>query len=90
MVSMPVSLPLDKLTEIQHLAHSLLQMEPVTVHQVMSFLGKITFCGNGHAQLCQLCHVIQGDILNAYHSPAHAFYSFQLSLPAQHQLKSMS
>ena len=34
----------------------------------MSFLGKTNFCANSHAQLCQLCHVIQSDMLNIYHS----------------------
>ena len=35
----------------------------LTVHQVMYFLGKTTFCGNGHAQLFHLYHVIQSDML---------------------------
>ena len=35
------------------------------------------FCANGHLQLEQLCHVIQRDMLNVYHSPAHfIFVSF--------------
>ena len=47
-------------------------------HQVMSFLGKITICTNGHAQLHWLCHVIQGDMLSLYCSWAHLFLSFHL------------
>ena len=56
---MSVSLPPDKLADIQQLALSLLQTQPVTVHQVMSFLGKASFHANGHSQLWRysvLCH----------------------------------
>ena len=35
-----VILPTDKILEMLQLAHSLFQMQPVTVHQVMSSLGK--------------------------------------------------
>ena len=48
-----------KLLVLQQLAHSLLQRQPVTVHEVLFFLGKTTICVNGHAQLCLLCCVIQ-------------------------------
>ena len=42
---MSVSLPPDKLADIKQLALSLLQTQPVTVHQVISFLGKANcFC----------------------------------------------
>ena len=58
---MSESLPSDKLLEIKQLPHCLLQRQPVTFHQVMSFWSKTTFCANGHAQLCQLCH---SDVLN--------------------------
>ena len=72
-----LSLPSDKLLEIQQLAHSLLQRQPVAVHQAMSFLGKAIFCANGLAQLCQLCSVIQSSMLNVYHSSVHfCFISF--------------
>ena len=50
-VGMCVNLPSDKLDEIQHLAHSLLQRYSVTVNQVMSFLSKASFCALGHSQL---------------------------------------
>ena len=50
-VHMVVSLPPDKLAEIQQLALALLQTPHVTVHKVMSFLGKAIFCTNGHSQL---------------------------------------
>ena len=40
---MSVSLPPDKFAAIQQLALSLLQTTHVTVHKVMSFLGKATF-----------------------------------------------
>ena len=73
---MSVSLPSDKLLEILKLAHSLLQRQPVAVHQDMSFLGKTAFCAYGHAQLFQLGCVIQCDVLNVYHSPAHLFVYF--------------
>ena len=42
-VHMSVSLPPDKLADIQQLALSLLQTPHVTVHRVMSFLGKANF-----------------------------------------------
>ena len=68
-VSMLVSLPPDKLADIQQLAFSLLWTPHVTVHKVMSFLGKANFCTNGHSQLQCLCRVIQSDMLSVYHSP---------------------
>ena len=40
---MSVCLPPDKLADIQQLALSLLQSQHVTVHRVMSFLGKANF-----------------------------------------------
>ena len=82
-LDMPVSLLSENLLKIQKLAHAFLQRQPVALHQCMSFLGKATFCVNGHAQLCQLCHVIQSDILNIHHSLSHLFLSFHLSLPVQ-------
>ena len=42
-VHMSVSLPSDKVADIQQLALSLLQSQCVTVHRVMSFLGKANF-----------------------------------------------
>ena len=53
-VHMSVSLPPDKLADIQQLALSLLQSQHVTVQRVMSFLGKANFCTNGHSQLWHL------------------------------------
>ena len=72
---MSVSLPSDKLADIQQLAVSLLQTQHVTVCKVMSFLGKANFCTNGHSQLCHLCHVIQSDMLSVYHSPMQLFFT---------------
>ena len=72
-VCMSVSLPADKLADIQHLALSLLQTTHVTVHKVMSFLGKVNFCTNGHSQLWCLCCVIESDMLSVYHSPTQLF-----------------
>ena len=68
-VCMLVSLTLDKLAEIQQLALALLRTPHVTVHKVISFLGKANFCTNGHSQLRHLCCVIQTDMLSFYHSP---------------------
>ena len=48
---MSVSLPPDKLADIQQLALSLLQTPHVTVCRVISFLGKANFCTNGHSHL---------------------------------------
>ena len=50
-VHMSVSLPPDKLADIQQVALSLLWTPHVTIHRVMSFLGKANFCTNGHSQL---------------------------------------
>ena len=50
---MPVSLPPDKLADIQQLALSLLQTHHVAACQVMSFSGKANFCTIGHSQLWQ-------------------------------------
>ena len=81
-VHMSVSLSPDTLADIQQLALSLLQTQPVTVCQVMSLLGKANFCANGHSQLWRLCCVIQSDMLTVNHSPAHLFllltFPFQL------------
>ena len=78
---MSVSLPPDKLADIQQLALSLLQTQHVTVHRVMSFLGKANICTNGHCQLWHLCHVIQRDMLHVYHSPTHFFLEFIFPFP---------
>ena len=88
---MSVSLPPDKLGDIQQLALSLLQTHPVTAHWVMSLLGKANFHANGHSQLQRLCHVIQSDMLLAfYHSPTHLFSSVHLPFSALHQLEQLS
>ena len=87
---MSVSFLSDKLLQIQQLAHPLLQMQPVTVHQVISSLGKTTFCANGHAQLCQLCHVIQSDMLDVCHSSAHLFCSFHFPSSTKSALETVS
>ena len=70
---MLVSLPPDKLADIQQLALSLLRTPHVTVCKVRSFLGKANFCTNGHSQLQCLCRVIQSDMLSVYHSPTQLF-----------------
>ena len=89
-VHMSVSLHPDKLADIQQLALSLLQTQPVTVHQVMSFLGKANFCANGHCQLWRLCHVIQSEMLTVYHSPGHLISPVCFSFSALHQLELLS
>ena len=89
-VDMSASLLSDNLTEIQQLAHALLQRQPITVCQVMFSLDKAFFYARGHAQLHWLYHFIHSDMLNIYHSPAHLFLSFHLSIPVQCQLKRLS
>ena len=84
---MSVSLPPDKLADIQHLALSLLQTPHVTVHRVMSFLGKANFCTNGHSQLQHLCCVIQSDMLHIYCSPTQLFSCVHFSLSSLCQLE---
>ena len=85
---MSVSLPPDKLADNQQLALSLLWTSHVTVHKVMSFfLGKASFCTNGHSQLYCLCHVNQSDMLSVYHSPTQLFSCVHFSLSSLHQLK---
>ena len=86
-VCMSVSLPLDKLAEIQQLALALLWTPHVTVHKVMSFLGKANFCTNGHSQLRCLCHVIQSDMLSVYHSPIQLFSRVHFSPSSLCQLE---
>ena len=87
---MSVSLPPDKLADIQQLALSLLQSQHVTVYSVMSFLGKAIFCTNGHSQLWCLCHVIQSDMLHVYHSPTHLFSWVHFPLSSLCQLEQLS
>ena len=83
-VHMLVSLPPDKLADIQQLALFLLCTPHVTVRKVMSFLGKTNFCTNGHSQLQGLCCVFESDMLSVYHS-THTiiltcpFFSFLLT-----------
>ena len=89
-VHMSVSLPPDKLADIQQLALSLLFTPHVTVCKVMSFLGKANFCTNGHSRLWHLCHVIQSDMLSVYHSPTQLFSCVHFSLSSLHQLESLS
>ena len=84
-VCLSVSLPPDKLADIQQLALSLLQTLHVTVCKVMSFLGKANFCTNDHSQLHHLCHVIQSDMLSVYHSPTQLFLHVHFSLFSLHQ-----
>ena len=87
---MSVSLPPDKLADIQQIALSLLCTPHVTVCKVMSFLGKANFCTNGHSQLWCLCHVIQSDMLSVYHSPTHLFSHVHFSLSSLCQLECLS
>ena len=84
---MSVSLPPDKLGDIQQLALSLLCTPHVTVCKVMSLLGKANFCTNGHSLLQHLCHVIQSDMVSVYHSPTQLFSHVHFSLPSLHQLE---
>ena len=86
-VCMLVSLPPDKLADIQQLALSLLCTPHVTVCKVMSFLVRANFCTNGHSQLWHLCRVIQSDMLSVYHSPTQLFSHVHFSLSSLHQLE---
>ena len=87
---MSVSLPPDKLADIWQLALSLLQSQHVTVHQVMSFLGKANFCTNGHSQLWHLCHVIQSDMLHVLPFSYPFIFSGSFSHSSLHQLEWLS
>ena len=89
-VCMSVSLPPDKLAEIQQLALALLQTPHVKVRKVMSFLGKANFCTNGHSQLRHLCRVIQSDMLSVYHSPTQLFSCVHFSPLSLHQLEQLA
>ena len=84
---MSVSLPPDKLANIQWLALSLLWTQYVTVCRVMYCLGKANFCTNGHSQLQYLCCVIQYDMLHDYHSSTHLFSCVHLSVSSLCQLE---
>ena len=87
---MSVSLPPDKLADIQQLALSLLQTPHVTVCKVMSFLGKAKFCTNGHSQLLCLCCVIQSEMLSVYYSPTQLFSCVHFSLSSLCQLEQLA
>ena len=86
---MSVSLPPDKLADIEQLALSLLRTPHVTVHKTMSFLGKANFCTNGHSQLQHLCCVIQSAMLHVYHSPTQLFSCVHFPLSSLHQLEQL-
>ena len=87
---MSVSLPPDKIADIQQLTLSLLQTQPITVHQVMSFLAKANFCANGHSQLQRLCYFIQSDKLTVHHSPIHLFSPVHFSFSTLCELEWLS
>ena len=87
---MSVSLPPDKLADIQQLALSLLQNQHVMVCRVMSFWGEANFYTNGHSQLWHLCCVIQSDMLHVYHSSTHLFSWVHFSLSSLHHLEQLS
>ena len=89
-VHMSVSLPPDRLVDIQQLALSLLHTQHVTVCIVISFLGKANFCTNGHSQLQHLCHVIQNDMLHVYHFPTHLFLHAHFPLSSLWQLEQLA
>ena len=89
-VNMLVSLPPDKLTDMQQLALSLLQTHPVTVCWVMTFLGKANFCAICHPHLQRKCHVILSDMLTVYDSPTHLSSAVCFSFSALHQLEWLS
>ena len=84
---MSISLPPDKLADIQWLALSLLHTQDVTVCMVMSFLVKANFCSNGHSQLQCLCCVIQSDMICVYHFPTHLFLHLHFSLSSLCELE---
>ena len=86
-VCMSVSLPPDKLADIQQQALSLLQTTHVTVHRVMSFLSKANFCTDDHSQLHHLCHVIHSDMISVYHSPTQLFSCVHFSISSLRQLE---
>ena len=86
-VHMSVSFPHDKFADIQQLALSLLQTQPVTVCWVMSFLGNANFSVNGHFQLWRLCHVIQSYMLTNCYPPHPSVSSFHFSFSSFHQLE---
>ena len=86
-VHMSVSLPPDKLADIQQLTLSLLHTPHVTVCKVMSFLGKANFCTNSHSQLHCVCCVIWSDMLSVYHSPTQLFLHVDFSLSSLCQLE---
>ena len=77
-VDTTVSLPSDKLLEIQQLDLSSLQSKTFTVCCVMSFQGKMNFCASGHAQRHHMCHIIQSNMLNINHCTAQLFCSCDL------------
>ena len=87
---MSISLPPDKLTDIQQLALSLSQTQPVTFCWVISFLGKTNFSAGGHSQLQRLCCVIQSDLLTVYSSLTHLFTPVPFSFSALCELEWLS
>ena len=62
----------------------------MTVHRVMSFLGKANFCINGHSQLQHLCHVIQSNMLHVNHSPNHLLSCVHFSFSLLHKWEQLS
>ena len=48
--------------------------------------GQNHFSVNDYTQNYWLGHALQSEVLNVYHSPAHSFFSYYFSLPAEHKL----
>ena len=70
---MSASLPSEKPKKIQQFLHALLKRQCITVNQAVSSLGETCLLCHWICKHLPLCHVIQSDMLNVYHSPAHFF-----------------
>ena len=78
-VDMSVSLSSGEHLEIKQFTTSLLQTQSI---RSCPFWARPIFVSS-HAQFCHVCYVIQSDMLDVYHSPAHLFcfhLSFQLGI----------
>ena len=63
-VDTSVSLPSDKPLDIQQISHSVLQAQPFTAHQVISFLGKANFLATVMHNYTHCAASLQGNMLN--------------------------
>ena len=82
-VDMSVYLPSDKTPWDIAAGTFMLQTQPLMVCPGHVLIGQDPFLCHGYMQFCQLCLVIQSDMLNLFHSPDHLLFFFPFFFSTQ-------